>query len=236
MLLRADEGHGKQSVDVFVHAGGSFEYVATIHPRYQFAWEVVDLSPYVPAEQLTVKLVSTRYHKLDFVGLDFSTQIQFESHEAPLVAATHSLSGDVRPLISAQDSAYADITPGQEVLVEFGIPPTENTDEEKARSFILVSIGHYTHKYRPYLGENVALDGLQLSVEAYLAHESDVFFWDFGIISITWEFGDGTQATGESVRHEYAGPGEYRIIAFVAYEDESSKAYGRTIVVRDRPG
>lgn len=227
LVLKADPGHAKQSLDASVRFDGSWQHVDTIHPRIRFAWEVIDFSEYVPSEELTVRLAATTYHSIDFVGLDTSRQRVLSVQEAHLASATHSVQGDVLALVSSDDSSNVTVAPGEHVTLEFGIP--ESRDD--ARSFVLVSHGYYTHKYRPYLGEDLMIRGLSVSLAAFLPQRTAVFSWDFDISSLQWVFGDGAVADGWTATHTYTRSGEQLILIRATYEDGSVRSFSRALIL-----
>ncbi|GAB3672867.1 hypothetical protein GCM10028856_26790 [Halopiger thermotolerans] len=49
--------------------------------------------------------------------------------------------------------------------------------------------------------------------------------------SLTWEFGDGTTATGWSATHSYDGPGEYTVTLHATAESGCETSYSETITV-----
>ncbi|WP_276256835.1 PKD domain-containing protein [Halomontanus rarus] len=51
------------------------------------------------------------------------------------------------------------------------------------------------------------------------------------IDSLTWEFGDGTTATGWSATHSYDGPGEYTVTLNATAESGCATSYSETITV-----
>lgn len=228
LMLKADIcSPCKISVDVYVLSNGLWAYVDTVHPRIRFAWEVVDMSAYLPSDDLVLRLHTTRFHKLDFVGLDTSPQHPVRVQEARMMSAVHSGAGDALSLLTGRDGRYADIKPGQYVTVEFDVPAPLGD----RRSFVFVSHGYYTHRYQPYGGEDVTITGLNLQARAFLPQGTSVFTWEVNLTGLTWDFGDGAYATGLSVSRMYAQPGEYVLTVQLAYADGTIRLYERRILV-----
>ncbi len=228
LLFKADFGHiFKRSVVVYVLSSATWQYVDTIHDRVRFAWEVVDLSDYLPSDDLVVRLSTTKHHRIDFVGLDASRQRGVHVEEAPLLRAVHSESGEVLDQLTSTDGQYVNITPGQQVTLTFGIPI--GLDEN--RSFVFVSVGYYTHKYQPYIGEDLAIENLTLRAAALLAEETEVFTWDVDVAFLVWHMGDGTLLDGWFISHTYMEPGEYKIRIEMHYDDGRMVSVERRIVV-----
>lgn len=228
LLLKVDDSHiQKTSVTADVLVDGVWVRAGVVHDRANFHWEAVDLSPFVPSDGLVVRLGTTKYHKIDVAGLDVAPLQPVHVQEALLLTAVHSEGGDVLSPLLAADGQYVNITPGQQVTLAFDVPASLG----EARSFVLVTEGWYTHTYRPFVGEDLTLDGLALGVEAVLAQETEVFFWDVNVVGLVWELGDGTVAEGWSVSHTYLQAGEYTIEIRVHYGDGHIVTFRRHIVV-----
>jgi len=118
---------------------GEWETVAMVTPRDYWATEAVDLSEYVAEDDFMVRLYWTSPHRLDYVGLDTSPQEKVELHQAQLVRATHSVEGNVKPLLKKNDGNYAELTPNQQITLTFLLPNNQNQE----RAFILYTEGHY---------------------------------------------------------------------------------------------
>ena len=120
---------------------GDWQTVEVLNPRNYWAIEAVDLSKYVVEnEDLLVRLYWTSPHRLDYVGLDTSSQASIEVHQAFLLSAFHSTQGNVKPLLMKNDQTYAELTPGQQIQLTFQLPNNQN----QKRTFILYTEGHYT--------------------------------------------------------------------------------------------
>jgi hypothetical protein len=120
--------------------GGEWQTVSLVAPRDYWATEAVGLSEYVAEdEDLLVRLYWTSPHRLDYVGLDTSSQQDIELHEAWLIGATHSVEGNVRRLLKENDQAYAELVPDEQVNLKFVLP---NSRREE-RTFVLYTEGCY---------------------------------------------------------------------------------------------
>lgn len=229
LLVKVDPGHNsKFSVGAYVLVDDRWEYVSTVHSRIHFAWEYIDLSPLVPNDDLTIRLSTTKNHRIDIVGIDTSPPHFVQVQEASLVGAYHSELGDVLSLLSAEDGQYVDIAPGQQVTIEFSIP--DSLDE--ARSFVLASSGFYTHKYQPYIGEDLTISGLAVDAAAVLSGTGPFFTWEVDVERLIWDMGDGTTLEGFVVNHVYSHAGEFTISVAVHYGDGYMSVRERSILVR----
>lgn len=119
---------------------GEWQTVSLVAPRDYWATEAVDLSEYViEDEDLLVRLYWTSPHRLDYVGLDTSPQEKVELHQAQLIRATHSVEGNVKPLLKENDGNYVELTPNQQITLTFLLPNNQNEE----RTFIFYTEGHY---------------------------------------------------------------------------------------------
>lgn len=142
LVMRADEEIIKWSIHVqILNATQDWETVAVVIPRVYWATEIVDLLNYLPDVngELKIRLYFTASHKLDFIGLDTTTQDALEIHEAILMLAIHSTDGLVTWKLRNSDNIYIELVPGQHVTVVFLLP---NSQEER-RTLILYVEGHY---------------------------------------------------------------------------------------------
>jgi hypothetical protein len=74
--------------------------------------EAVNLTAYLPADgDFIVRLLWTATHRVDYVGLDTSSQEGFELNQASPVLAVHSTDGNVMWKIVRNDQVYADLMP-----------------------------------------------------------------------------------------------------------------------------
>ncbi len=219
----------KTRIFVQVWNGTAWETAATMHHRMHFAEDVIDLSRYVPTKSdFKVRLLGASHFTLDKVGLDASPPKKFLVQVATLTEATHSSGAVVTAALATRDAAYAEVVPGQEILLTFTIPPVPH----KARSFIFVSSGHYIHKYQPLQGTNVAIEGLNVSFQAVVPQAILGQYWTVEISELAWDFGDGTTTTtGWTAAHAYAAPGEYVVTIRISYSDGTIKSDQRRIIL-----
>jgi hypothetical protein len=141
LILRSDwrPPFLKRSIHIQVLKGGKWKEVASIIPRDNWAFDIVDLSKHLTKENLKVRLYFTSKHKLDFVGLDTSEQEEFEVHHGKLVSAVHSTRGNVKDKLLRNDRKYAELIPGEEMKLEFSLPEKS----KEVRDFIFYSRGYY---------------------------------------------------------------------------------------------
>ncbi len=141
LILRDD----MKSMIICIHVqilndDGSWQTVAAVTPRDYWSTEAVDLSQYINKnEDFLVRLYWTSPHRLDYVGLDTSPQEKVELHQAQLISATHSVEGNVKPLLKENDGNYAELTPNQQITLTFLLPNNQNEE----RTFIFYIEGHY---------------------------------------------------------------------------------------------
>lgn len=114
--------------------------VVSIIPRTYWATEIINLSNYLPASRdFKVRLYFTDKHKIDFVGLDITTQAQVDIEEAQLLLAYHSNDGNVTTLLLNDDDFYAELVPGQQIVFLF----RANASSREQRTFIIYVKGYY---------------------------------------------------------------------------------------------
>lgn len=72
-------------------------------------------------------------------------------------------------------------------------------------------------------------------------HPAKSLFLDSGSISTTpitrrdWDFGDGSQASGDSIQHQYAGPGTYNVRYRIVNADGCADTANRQVVLAASP-
>jgi hypothetical protein len=116
--------------------------IDTVDPRDNWATEIIDMSEHLPDAHgsLKVRLFFTANHKLDFVGLDTSSQAEIQVSEAEFISAVHSKSGeDTRTKLLIADQLCARLLPGQQIDLQFRLP----AQTEESRDILLVGKGHY---------------------------------------------------------------------------------------------
>ncbi|MFQ5918721.1 MAG: PKD domain-containing protein, partial [Thermoplasmata archaeon] len=232
LIIVADDPVLKTRIYVHVWNGTDWELADTMHHRMNFAEDVIDLSRFVPTQDdLRVRLLAASHFALEQVGLDTSPPKTASVQSAALLNAVHSSGTDVTGLVSHPDASYAELVPGEEILLAFDIPTTVDDDDDGARSFIFVSRGHYVHKYQPLQGTEVHADGLAVLFESIISEAPLGQFWEIEIVRLVWKLGDGTFQTGRMVSHVYAQAGEYTIAIRIEYSDGTAKFYERVILV-----
>lgn len=227
LVVVADTPKLKTRIYIQVWNGTDWETADTMHHRALFAEDIIDLSDYVPAAELRIRLVGASRFSLDQVGLHTGPPMEVDVERATLLEAIHSSGEDVAGFLSQVDGLYGELVPGEEILLTFTMP----TVEDEARSFIFVSHGHYTHKYQPLQGTDLSIDGLNVSFQAVIPDAAPGQYWDIAISGLSWDLGDGTTAAGTMVSHRYERGGEYVITVRILYTDGAERLYQRVIIV-----
>jgi hypothetical protein len=142
LILRDDWKCDDVCIEVQVPDGGSgWQTVEVLHPRDYWGMEAVNMTVFLPAEgDFIVRLLWTAPHRLDYVGLDTADSEDYAATTAQLVSAFHSVEGNVLSELNSSDDSYAELVPGQQILLAFSLP---NTEPDKTRTFIFYSEGHY---------------------------------------------------------------------------------------------
>lgn len=143
LLLYADDQ--KQSIQVQLKdQGGSWTTVEEIHPRsLNLHMEIVDLSPHISPNihiPLEVRLLWTAHHILDYVGLDTSPPAPTWVTSIAILEAIGADGTSIVDLVISDDSRRAELSPGQQILLEFGTPALR---QNCVRDFILYVNGYY---------------------------------------------------------------------------------------------
>lgn len=141
LLIRSDALIKSPIYIQTLNSTGDWDTVATIYVRTNWSVDVVDLSPYLPSDggELRVRLCFVSNDRIDFVGLDNTGRGKFEVQGAGLVQAVHSVEGNVKKELEESDGDYAEIPSGDQIRLEFTVPPTD----EDSRDFVLYVKGHY---------------------------------------------------------------------------------------------
>jgi hypothetical protein len=132
----------KDSIHVQVlNATGSWVTVASFIPRMYWSTDILNLSSYLPNinGNVQLRLYFTAHHKIDYAGLDTTSQDEFETHYGNLVMAHHNRLGNVKRLLKKSDNQYVELLPSEQVLVQFTLPQ----NHKEKRDFIITLEGHY---------------------------------------------------------------------------------------------
>lgn len=143
LVMRVDRPPLKTSIHIQVlNSINNWVDVVAIIPRTYWATEIIDLSSYLSnsTEEFKVRLYFTGSHKVDFVGLDTTQQAQIDVQEASLILAYHSDYRNITPKLLTDDDVYAELTPGQQILLLFAAA----TQSREQRTFIIYVNGYYT--------------------------------------------------------------------------------------------
>ena len=141
LILRDDQKCADVCINVQVpDQAGNWQTVEVLHPRDYWAIEAVNLTAHVPANgDFIVRLLWTATHRLDYVGLDTTSQEACEFHQASVFLAVHSTEGNVIRKILENDQIYTELVPGERIQLAFFLPSNQNQE----RTFILHTEGHY---------------------------------------------------------------------------------------------
>lgn len=142
LIMRADRPPVKTSIHIQVlNSTEDWVDVVSIIPRTYWATEIIDLSTYLPStREFKVRLYFTDSHKVDYVGLDTTSQAQIDVQDARLILAYHSDDGVVTTKLRTDDDIYAELIPGQQITLLFAAT-TQNGGQ---RTFIIYVKGYYT--------------------------------------------------------------------------------------------
>lgn len=121
LILRTDiKPPGPASLEIATRVSGDWQSVATLIPRAQWAFNAVDLAPFLVEGSATeVRISWTDHHKLDYVGLDTSDEERVTVNTYGLSFASHSVLGDVTDLLLNDDDVYAELQPGEHLVLGF---------------------------------------------------------------------------------------------------------------------
>jgi len=142
LILRDDYKCMDVCIDVQVPDGnGGWHTVEVLHPRDLWSIEAVNMTAYLPANgDFIIRLLWTAPHRLDYVGLDTSTQTQTTVNSAPPALAIHSTMGDVTAKLLYDDEDCVELVNGQKITLAFTLP---NKAQGATRDFILYTDGYY---------------------------------------------------------------------------------------------
>jgi hypothetical protein len=132
----------KWSIHIQIHdSDGEWMTVAEVHPRVNWATQIVDLPGYLPDtdEGLEVRLYFTANHKIDYVGLDTSLQADIEVRHINVVSATHSKMGNVKLDLLKGDGVYTELLPGEQIRLTFPLA----ANPKHSKTFFIYVKGHY---------------------------------------------------------------------------------------------
>ncbi|MGD0027710.1 MAG: hypothetical protein ABSC91_02085 [Candidatus Bathyarchaeia archaeon] len=142
LVVRADDYSIKCPIYVqVINATGQWNTVASFDTRSNWATDIINMTGLLPDAEgnLRVRLLFVSTDEIDYVGLDTTPQANIQVHEATLLSAFSSSQGDVTRLLKADDEKYAELVPGQQILLTFMLP----TERNSQRTLILYAEGHY---------------------------------------------------------------------------------------------
>jgi len=160
---------------------GKWIYITTIHPRELWAFHGVDLAPYgdiLTPDNITIKIVFTSRHKIDFVGLDTAPAPNYDIRELPLVKAWHSRFKNVKSRLSSNKKPVI-IIPGDELYLEFS--NTEYGNLTHTVTYVLKIRGWYTKASKKEIISGKArlreIDPTYVAAEAHLSITGNASTW-----------------------------------------------------------
>jgi len=141
LVLRDDQKCADICIEVQVpDLCGNWLTVEVLHPRDYWAMEAVNLAAYVPdSGNLTIRLLWTAPHRLDYVALDTTENADFDVHTAFMLRAKYNDGSAARQKLTENDGIYAELIPGKYIQLEFALP----TNSREMRTFIVFAEGHY---------------------------------------------------------------------------------------------
>jgi hypothetical protein len=142
LILRDDMFCDKVCLDVQVQdANGVWQTVGSLHPRAFWSMEAVNMTTYLPPNgDFIVRLLWTATHRVDYVGLDTSTQAQTTVSSARPILAVHSTMGVVTTKLLYDDESCVELVNGQQITMAFMLPTNA---QGVTRDFILYTDGYY---------------------------------------------------------------------------------------------
>lgn len=115
--------------------------VDTLRPRESWSDQYTDFGPYLGQIADSVRVQFTWIGEHDLDRTIFSVPIAAPPIDTlPFVSATHTLHGDVAPLLANADSSYAPLDVGETIDLAFGPPSSPVTG---VRRYVFVSKGYY---------------------------------------------------------------------------------------------
>jgi hypothetical protein len=124
-----------------LNSTGNWMDVATISPRVHWATDIVDLSNFLSDLEgnIKIRLYFTSAHKIDYVGLDKTSQAQIQMNYGFLLLAKHSEEGFITAKLMYNDRIYSELLPNQQITLTFIL----NNNPNISRTFIFYTEGHY---------------------------------------------------------------------------------------------
>jgi hypothetical protein len=143
LILRDDQKCTNEvCIDVQIQdPTGGWRTITVLHPREFWSMEAINLVGLVPEnDDLVVRLLWTAPHRLDYVGLDTSSEADTKITSALPIVAVHSDLGNVRHMLVYDDERYVRLANGQQLTLAFKLPSqAQNT----CRDYIFYVKGYY---------------------------------------------------------------------------------------------
>lgn len=128
-------------IEIQIPLENGWQTINVHHPRDYWSIAAINLTAYIPNDKdFLIRLLWTSPHRLDYVGLDTTPQQNYTIRKGKPLLAIHSTEGNILQKIIQSDDKYAELTPGQSILIIFTIP---NPKPGKITNFIFYTEGHY---------------------------------------------------------------------------------------------
>jgi len=142
LVIRSEDPHMKCPIYIQVlNSTGQWNTIASFHTRSNWTTDIINVTGYMPDPQgnFKVRLYFVSNDKIDYVGLDTTPQASIQVHTANLLNALSSSQGAVTRELKADDEKYAQLVPGQQILLTFQLCSNQNGQ----RTFLLHIDGYY---------------------------------------------------------------------------------------------
>ena len=142
LILRDDQKCCDVCIDVQVpDSAGNWQTVEVMHPRDFWSMEAVNLAAYLPRDSdFIIRLLWTAPHRLDYVGLDTSSEAPIKVTSVGPTVAVHSALGNVKAELLLDDEQCVRLVNGQWITFAFRLPDkTRNV----CRDFLFCTNGYY---------------------------------------------------------------------------------------------
>jgi|GEM_PF-5277589 len=145
IIIRADPPPDYPPTKLSIHiqvlnSSESWVEIVSIIPRTYWSTDIIDLSDNLPTDgEFIVRLYFTDNHRVDFVGLDTTPQVEIDVENANLLVAYHSDEGFVTEKLRSDDDVYSELIPDQQIILLFSAAKPD----AEARTFIFYVKGYY---------------------------------------------------------------------------------------------
>lgn len=145
LILRDDQKCMDVCIEVqILNRNGTWQTIDVLHPRSFWGMEAVNMTNYLPnSGDLTIRLLWTAPHRLDYVGLDTSSQASLIINSSTPKMAVHSVQGNVTLKLLYDDESTVELINHQNVTMIFELP---KVPQNLRRDFVLFTNGYYYKK------------------------------------------------------------------------------------------